>query len=193
MTGWATYGRLVDTVAGRGGVGALNEPPLGVGEEVMGVLREVGRVRVKEIAESRETMTMGDFWPGNVMVDVDGEGGVRIYVVDWELGKLGLGGLDVGQFCAEVALVMRFVEDGREGAGALLRGFVDGYAGPAGMAEGVGRVAVVHAGAHLAVWTGRVGWGARERTRAVVREGVDLVVDGYGGAGAVSLVEKLLC
>ncbi|ETW86732.1 hypothetical protein HETIRDRAFT_307373 [Heterobasidion irregulare TC 32-1] len=192
VTGWATYGRLADTVAGRGGVGALDEPPLGVGEEAVEVLREVARVRAREIAESRETMTMGDFWPGNVMVDLGADGGVRMCVVDWELGKLGLGGLDVGQFCAEVALVMRFVEGGREGAGALLRGFVDGYAGPAGMAEAVARVAVVHAGAHLAVWTGRVGWGAREQTRAVVREGVDLVVDGYGGAGAVSLVEKLL-
>ena len=60
---------------------------------------------------------MGDFWPGNMMVVLDGDRNLeRIYVLDWELSRTGLPGADIGQFCAEIHLLRRFEADAKDSA-----------------------------------------------------------------------------
>ena len=115
---------------------------------------------------------MGDFWPGNVLVTLDGEDIKSIQVVDWELAKTGIPELDVGQFLAEMYLICRFDLEARMAAAATAREFWGAYRG----LHAVNLQAVTtHCGVHLIAWTPRVPWGGKERTRRVVMEGAEMV------------------
>ena len=118
---------------------------------------------------------MGDFWPGNLMVRLDTAGGLeRIYVVDWELAKAGLHGVELGQFCAEMHLLRRcYPEVCGETASAALKAFLEEYKPD----DEVARSAVVRWGTHMVVLGARVEWGDKATSRAVVLEGVRYVVD----------------
>lgn len=200
VSAFVTYGRLGATLRAPGGggdagagagatttttrdmevVSVLGEEPLGVSEDTLRVVEALAERRVAQIRggeQSRdETFVMGDFWPGNVLVrQDDAEGEVQVMVVDWEVARLGLAGLDVGQFCAELATVRQLRPERAEAAGEVLKSFVRAYfAGDVGPeADERRRVAVGHFGVHLAVWTPRTGWNAGpEATRAVVLNGV---------------------
>jgi hypothetical protein len=183
----------------------LGEEPLGVSEDTLRVVEALAEQRRAQIREPRggdgETFVMGDFWPGNVLVvlpeeedDDDNDRAAAppapahdddVVVVDWELAKVGLAGLDVGQFCAELATLrcLRPGEraEGGAAAGEILANFVRAYfAGDVGPeAEETRRVAVGHFGVHLAVWTARAGWeGGAGPTRALVLDGVARLVEG---------------
>jgi hypothetical protein len=198
ISAFVTYGRLGATLRAPGGgtgtdatvVSVLGEEPLGVSEDTLRVVEALAERRVAQIrgeGESRdETFVMGDFWPGNVLVwqdaeeedgndDDDDDDDDRALVVDWEVAKPGLAGLDVGQFCAELATVRQLRPERAEAAGEVLKSFVRAYfAGDVGPeADETRRVALGHFGVHLAVWTPRTGWNAGpEATRAVVLNGV---------------------
>jgi hypothetical protein len=64
------------------------------------------------------------------------------FVVDWELTKAGLAGLDVGQFCVELAMLRRLRpgDDARVGAaaGETLASFVRAYFSTGDVAVSVG-------------------------------------------------------
>jgi len=181
----------------------LGEEPLGVSEDTLRVVEALAERRRAQIREPRggdgETFVMGDFWPGNVLVvlpeeeDDDDRAAAPpapahdavLVVVDWELAKVGLAGLDVGQFCAELATLRRLRPgeraEGGAAAGEILANFVRAYfAGDVGPeAEETRRVAVGHFGVHLAVWTARAGWeGGAGPTRALVLDGVARLVEG---------------
>jgi len=102
-----------------------------------------------------------------------------VYVLDWELAKPGLAGLDIGQFCAEMHLLRRFSPACGTSATTVLDAFLKTYRDAAGVGVGVAKDAIVHIGAHLVAWTPRVPWGSKERTREVVDEGVGYLVEGY--------------
>ncbi len=118
---------------------------------------------------------MGDFWPGNLMVRLDAAGALeRIYVVDWELAKAGLHGVELGQFCAEMHLLRRcYPEVCGETASAALQTFLEAYKPDAEVA----RSAVVRWGTHMVVlvrgWSG----GTRRRRVRLCLRGVRYVVD----------------
>ena len=175
----------------------LGNEPLGVSEDTLRVVEALAERRTAQILEptgdgTDATFVMGDFWPGNILVVVggeddghgDGDGGANepCFVVDWELAKAGLAGLDVGQLCAELTTLRRLRPDERaEAAGEILASFVRAYfvgdVGP--RAEETRRVAVGHFGAHLAVFTARTGWdGGAGPTRALVLDGVARLVEG---------------
>lgn len=184
LTKSVTYERLVSTVAGESALPVLNVPPLDVPQDKIDVLREVADTRMDEILTSREAFTMGDFWPGNILVSLDTAGGLprlrRIYVIDWEMAKCGLRGLDVGQFSGEIRTLWRFYPAQKAPASALLAAFVRAYFGKAGVIDGrVASVAVVHLGNHLVIGPPRYGWQGAERIREVVLEGVDYIIEGH--------------
>ena len=64
--------------------------------------RQVVREVETAMRTTRETVVMGDFWPGNVLIslaqkpaagaDGPGVGIAKAYVIDWELVKAGLAG-----------------------------------------------------------------------------------------------------
>jgi len=231
---FATYGRIGSTLRaldpdrrdGRGGGekedrvrallrSVLGDEPLGVSDDTLRVVEALAERRAAQIMEptadgTDATFIMGDFWPGNILVDgeeEDDDDGQRrgqqqqqrpCFVVDWELAKAGLAGLDVGQFCAELATLRRLRpgDDGRAGAaaGEILASFVRAYFAGVGhqAPEETRRVAVGHFGAHLVVWTARVGWeGGAGATRTLMLDGVARLVEG-ADAGKVWTDEELI-
>lgn len=183
-----TYGRLISTLSGRDNIAALADPILDIPEEKLAVISKLAETRSNEIGTTTEVLTHGDFWPGNIMVSLrrEPEGGVlkleRLYVLDWELAKAGLRGLDIGQFCAEMRLLQRFYPSRHEETSTILRSFLLAYrGGSARPDEALAKVAIAHVGAHLVAWTPRVRWGNKEDTRKTVAEGVDLLIGGAEG------------
>jgi len=117
------------------------------------------------------------------MVQLDEAGGLKqIYVLDWELAKEGLTGIEVGQFAAEIHLLRRCNADVcKDTASLVLKHFLEEYKKAAEPDSEVLRRAVVHWGTNMAVLGARVKWGDKELSRAVVLEGVRILVDGYEG------------
>jgi thiamine kinase-like enzyme len=143
--------------------------------------------KIHAINTSHQTLTMGDFWTGNIIVclgDTNNDSQLsleRVYVLDWELAKPGLAGLDVGQFCAEMHLLRRFSPLCDESVTTTLNAFFEAYRNEFEVGVEIVKDAAVHVGAHLVAWTPRVPWGGKERTRDVVNEGVEYLVEGYTG------------
>ncbi|KAH9065611.1 kinase-like domain-containing protein [Lactarius vividus] len=154
--------------------------PLGVPEETLRVLEALAERRGAQIRDIRgDTLVMGDFWPGNILVGAEEEG--PTLVVDWEIARPGLAGNDVGQFCAELATLRRLHPERAEAAGEVLKNFVHVYfAGDDGPeAEETRRVALGHFGVHLAVWTPRTEWSpAMQGKRSLVMHGMKCLVEG---------------
>lgn len=119
---------------------------------------------------------MGDFWPGNMMVSVEGGNLRNIYILDWELAKPGLPGVEIGQFCAEMHLLRRFDPFARAPASRILETFFEAYTHYGKPDIQVVRDALVHLGSHLVVLTPRIPWGDKPSTRKVIQEGVRLLV-----------------
>lgn len=117
---------------------------------------------------------MGDFWPGNILLSLDPHTGAveGISVVDWELAKTGLAGLDLGQFTAEVDSLRKFYPTFKDAGTKMISAFYGAYS----MEEDVARTAAIHWGVHLITWTPRVQWGSKENTREMVEKGIKLVV-----------------
>jgi len=98
---------------------------------------------------------MGDFWPGNLVLSFDEADGVeQIHVLDWELCRPGIVGMEVGQFCAELVLLRRW--GAGERAQSVLEGFLEGYRGRMGVDAAMWRRTVVHMGVHGAVMAPRL-------------------------------------
>ncbi|KAG2338358.1 hypothetical protein BDR05DRAFT_893824 [Suillus weaverae] len=182
-----TYGRLISTLSGRDNIAALADPGLDIPEGTLAVISKLAETRSSEIDSTAEVLTHGDFWPGNIMVSLrrESEGGMlrleKLYVLDWELAKAGLRGLDIGQFCAEMRLLQRFYPNRQEETSTVMRSFLLAYRGGSGPDEALARVAIAHVGAHLVAWTPRVRWGDKEDTRQTVTEGVELLIGGAEG------------
>ncbi|KAI9454133.1 kinase-like domain-containing protein [Lactarius psammicola] len=167
-----TYGRVCATLRTPGGettgaaaggqepLPALGDEPLGVPEETLRVIEELAERRVPQIRDVRgDTLVMGDFWPGNVLV---GERGGGRFAPSWR--RCGI-----------------LHPERAEAAGEVLNNFVHAYfAGDVGPeADETRRVALGHFGVHLAVWTPRAEWNAGvQAKRALVMKGVKHLVEG---------------
>ena len=196
-----TYGRLISTLSGKDNIAALADPVLNVQKGKLDVISKLAETCSYEINSTSEAVTHGDFWPGNIMVSLrrEIEGCAprleKVYLLDWELAKAGLRGLDIGQFCAEMRLLQRFYPSRKDEASTIITSFLLAYKGGSGPDEALARVAIAHVGAHLVAWTPRVRWGGREEIRETVAEGVELLVGGAEGTQTwleSSLVGSLL-
>ena len=174
---WATYGRLVDTITGKSeSIPLIHDPPLQVASEELDRISKLAEERAEEMRVSRETMTMGDFWPGNVLVDLDrGSDGSeeklrKVLVVDWEVARPGVAAFDVGQFQGEIFTVQHFNPVCGPVGEALNAAFLEGYLSI--QPELDRQKAAQHSAMHLVIWTPRVGWEPAEKTRALVEHGL---------------------
>ena len=107
----------------------------------------------------------GDFWTGNVMVDVE-----DLTVVDWEMVRRGCGATDVGQFAAEAYLLDRF-----KGGRGLLSAFLSAYREDHALDRRFLQRVAVHMGVHLAFWPTRVSWGTDDETKECIDLGYHLM------------------
>lgn len=189
----ATYGRLESTLTGRDNIPTLSEPLLGIPEAKMMTISKLAERKQQAIyaASATDPMMHGDFWPGNLVVSLrratDGtiEGVEKLYVLDWELGKTGLPGLDLGQFCAEMYILSKFHPAREEATRTIIGSFLGAYRERRGTSEDIelARTVVSHIGAHSVVWTPRVSsWTGRQKTREVVEKGVEMLVMGEEGS-----------
>jgi 5-methylthioribose kinase len=202
MTSLVPYGYLSSTLSGQSNITDLADPVLGISKSKLDVLSKLADTRSYEIYNTSESFTHGDFWAGNIMVSLlkeSDEGTPRLgklYVLDWEMAKAGLQGLDIGEFCVEMHLLQQFYPSRQEGASAIIRSFLSSYNRIRGSDEALARVAIVHIGAHLVAWTPQLlRWGGREKIRGAVAEGVEFLSGGAEGTRAWledSLVGNLL-
>lgn len=132
MTAWVTYGRIISTLT-TDNLPAVALLPEQVPESDLDDIRAIITERTAEIFTSRDTLTMGDFWTGNVMVNLhtDAATGATtfdgVHIIDWELAKAGVGALDVGQFCAEMLCLTLFKPYAVDSANALIEAFLNEY------------------------------------------------------------------
>ena len=173
----AVYGRLVETIVGRSeSIPLIHDPPLRVTSEELTKISKFAEERAEEVRVSRETMTMGDFWSGNVLVDLDrGADGSeerirKILVVDWEVAKPGVAAFDVGQFRAEIFTVQHFNPVCGPASKALDAAFLEGYLSI--QPELDTQKVAQHLATHLIIWGPRAGWEPAEKTRALVEHGL---------------------
>jgi hypothetical protein len=124
---------------------------------------------------------MGDFWPGNLVLSFDYAGNVtQIRVLDWEVCRPGLFGMELWQFCAELVLLARFNGDvcGHT-ASVILDDLLKVYATHITPDLDFCQRAIVQLGTHLVTLAPRIEWGEKETTQEVVKEGKRLVLEGY--------------
>jgi tRNA A-37 threonylcarbamoyl transferase component Bud32 len=180
IAAWATHGRVRDTLTGKDAElkalpGGLIPPPA---EDIEAASANAEDLAAAIRAPNHQAITHGDFWPGNVLVDVHDGHLRKLHLVDWELSRPGLPSIELGQMCAELYLLARFV-DGREKAmGEMVSSLWDAYAGVSGdLSEEFRRQLLQHAGAHFVCWPPRTlpAWGTEDEIRELVIEGVMLL------------------
>ena len=104
----------------------------------------------------------------------------KIFVVDWEMSRIGLPGIELGQFAAEIFFCGRFhPEVCQETSKVVLDNYFAAYSTKFPATEDIARRALVHFGTHMAVVGPTVGWGPKEISREVALEGAKVVVEGY--------------
>ncbi|KAJ7606859.1 kinase-like domain-containing protein [Roridomyces roridus] len=185
VSAWATYGRLASTLSNADNLPKLVglEVPKEKLEEVSKIGEEMSR-RVNAANAESSPLVMGDFWPGNIMITLSTSNALqRIAVLDWELVKPGLAGLDIGQFCGEMHQAQMCYPQYADVASRTVAALLSAYAQEnekAGM-KVVARDALTHCGAHLIAWTPRTSWAEAERTQEVVKEGLEFLTSGFDG------------
>lgn len=117
-----------------------------------------------------------------MLLSLDDQGQLKnIMVVDWEMARIGLPGMEVGQFAAEIFFCGRFHPDVcTETSKAVLESFFSLYASNFTVTEELARRALVHFGTHLAVIGPTVGWGEKNISREVALEGAKAIVEAHG-------------
>ena len=144
------YGRLAETIDMFEG---------GVLEEYRDIFRQAAQLMYSEIRNSVEYgIIHGDYWTGNIMVQLDptdtSVGFRSLYVIDWEVSRVGPAYFDIGQMAAEIFLTSHFRQN--PVSLKLLDAFLGGYDGFETMDSRC--KTAIHFGTHLVVWPIRAGW-----------------------------------
>ena len=139
--------------------------------------KEVAKEGAREVQESQDVLTLGDFWTGNILVSKDPE--LRLYAVDFEFAKPGTAEFDIGQMAAEIYCLARF-KDHDKGS-AMLDAFLKAYGEERG--EGLVDAAkvAIRIGVHLltvapTAWRNEVDEG---KIREIAKTGAELVKMGW--------------
>ena len=123
----------------------------------------------------------GDIWPGNVLILLDDNGKLeKIFVVDWEMSRIGLLGIELGQFAAEIYFCGRFHPEVCQGTSkVVLDNYFAAYSMKFPATEEIARRALVHFGAHMVVIGPTMWREPKEISREVALEGAKVIVEGY--------------
>ncbi|KAF8903648.1 kinase-like domain-containing protein [Mucidula mucida] len=176
ISAWVEFGQLEATLSGKDGLPSLEDPPLEVSNDDFAALAAFASEAEAAIVSATEYFVMGDFWPGNIVIKAEGDVIERLSIVDWELAKTGLPGHDLGQFCAEAHLIRCFYPPLTEVATVLIDSLLEAYANHSGPGDLTSdsvlfRDMLALRLTHLVIWTPRIPWGSKSKTREVVMEG----------------------
>ncbi|TPX71111.1 hypothetical protein SpCBS45565_g01264 [Spizellomyces sp. 'palustris'] len=174
-------GRMIIQASVHDRVGTVFAGVNGVSADTIQAATENAKSFGAELVESRETLMMGDFWPGNIIVESDASGRYlgKLWIVDWEICRYGLRSLDVGQFSAEAYLLSRFRNPvARSMLTAFHRAYVRGFL--KGKSEGLRRAFMqqvsVQFGSHIVVWAEAAGWTKdQQELEETVKVGADYI------------------
>jgi aminoglycoside phosphotransferase (APT) family kinase protein len=183
LTGWITYGRIIETLAN----GSLFDAPSVADHLSSDDIERISHLadqRIQQIREAQEVFTVGDFWTGNIVLRLDDEGKVeRVYVIDWEMAKPGLPFLDFAQCAAELYTLGMFQGNVKAGVDKALQAYGASYADSRRISKGFICDAGTHVGAHLVTITPwAASWEPRTRRKEVVKEGIEYLLRGMDGS-----------
>jgi hypothetical protein len=127
----------------------------------------------------------GDFWTGNVLIPNDlslekqRQGGINLFIIDWELAQFGRKEYDLGQMIGDLYERKHF--NGTENALWIIQGFVAGYGV---LSDDMAFRVAIHAGVHIIGWYIRRNPSAPfkeppEQIREAIRVGTDFIVKGW--------------
>ena len=195
---YLVYSQIISTLTGEDRLPHLVNPALEIPKEKLETVSKLVETRTKEIHSSTasDVMTHGDYWPGNILVSLrrGTESAIealdRLYVLDWELAMIGLPGSDLGQYCAELYIIARFLPHREESAKTIISSFLSAYRQSRAIDSATARVALGHIGGYMVTWVPR-DVGDRERIRELVLEGVELLDLSWTGPES-SLVNSIV-
>ncbi|KAF8513992.1 kinase-like domain-containing protein, partial [Hysterangium stoloniferum] len=182
-----SYGWLVRTLSPTPGsqLEALVTPIIDAAQVQQ--INEISEVMRKRIIESNDVLSMGDLWSGNILVSSDA--GVHVNIIDWELAKPGLAGLDIGHCFAELHQMRFFYPASKNSVTAIISSFTAAYretvleSGSGLNLVEVARFAASRAGTHMVVLTPQIpSWKkGEEKQREMMKEGIEYITRAHGG------------
>lgn len=189
LEAWRSFGKLMCTLTNTDGGAALIDPPLDLPQSDLDeVAKLIDRYSNVIVHDEHNTFAMGDLWPGNILItshrDDDNQLMIdRVWVVDWEMSKPGLQGLDIGQFTAEMQTLRGVYPTSSASTEILMAAFFCGYTELRPVDIQIVRDAAIYTGVHITVGVPRNDWqkpGA-EIVRRIVLEGVEQILKGANG------------
>ncbi|TFK70427.1 hypothetical protein BDN72DRAFT_887951 [Pluteus cervinus] len=174
-----TYGLLPSTLSpeGQAGLEAFQVRPIKLSADEYKAIQEITDRQSQAMAAADQNIVMGDFWTGNILLKFQSDEIARLFVVDWEASSLGIPGVELGQFCAEVDLLRIFHPKTAEFTTAITESFLRTYKVIRHPDAEQAKHALMFWGLHLAVWPPRVDWGGPEQTSEVAEKGLRLLLD----------------
>ncbi|KAH7102317.1 kinase-like domain-containing protein [Auriculariales sp. MPI-PUGE-AT-0066] len=178
VAAYSTYGRIERTLDGPSSPPSVRDPPLraAFSQEVQETVTEVVRVRIDQTMNDEGIVTMGDVWPGNMLVRDDGS----VMLVDWEMAKNNHPGFDVGQLLGDLRVLLHWRPDRRDLVEPLIRAILTTYARHRGDGDWLS-IAASHVGVHLVSWGPWIPYPEvnPDGLRSLVGHGIHLIYDGY--------------
>ncbi|KAK6498866.1 hypothetical protein TWF481_011438 [Arthrobotrys musiformis] len=133
-----------------------------------------------------ERVIMGDFWTGNVLVNLTEAGKLEsLYIVDWEMIRPADAATEISQMLAEVWEAGEFSKnpEAKPASNSLSEGLCSTYKSRVGkLPEGMLKEVMLAAGAHIVVW-GEIGFAAhgdQEKFKAVKDKAKQFMLEAFG-------------
>ncbi|KAJ2964690.1 hypothetical protein NQZ79_g467 [Umbelopsis isabellina] len=123
----------------------------------------------EQLLTNHQTFCMGDYWTGNVLINVGSTEGVKLHVVDWEICRYAPSGMDIGQMLAEMFCLHKF----RHPCEDMMKSFLQVYTKEFHPTLYDVKIAIIQFGFHLLIWTPVAGW--TEDGAGIARIGIEYV------------------
>ncbi|KAF3923128.1 hypothetical protein ABW20_dc0107475 [Dactylellina cionopaga] len=177
IASWRTFGRLEE---------ALAKAYPDLSDELKAKIKTYCAKEKEKVFNTQEMVIMGDFWTGNVLVNISDAGELEsLYVVDWEMIRPADAATEISQMLAEVWEAGEFSKSSHAKAAAkdLSTGLCSAYKnGVKGPIEGMLQDVMLAAGAHIVVWA-RIGfadYGDEAKFKAAQDKASRLIWEAFG-------------
>ncbi|RVD87907.1 uncharacterized protein DFL_002110 [Arthrobotrys flagrans] len=177
IASWRTYGRFEDSL-----ITAYPE----LSEDLKQKVADYCAQEKAKALNGNEIVIMGDFWTGNVLVNLTETGDLEsLYIVDWEMIRPADAATEISQMLAEIWEAGEFSKnpEAKPAAKSLSEGLCSTYKSRVGnIPEGMLKEIMLAAGAHIVVW-GEIGfaaYGDQEKFKAVKDKATQFIWEAFG-------------